>query len=487
MTFTVSDAARVRAAASAALIEFHAPGFALGVVDSGALVFAEGFGFADIESGKPQDPNLRQRIGSISKTMVGLCAMALVDEGRLSLDDRLIDHIPELVIDGDAEAATLRHLLTHTAGIGEVATVKDAKASEESLWSDAPDSDALGLFPDGLTLEVPPGTKWSYANLGFALVGEIVSRIEGAPIAQVVQRRVFGPLGMADSDLLDRPHPDLTTPYHHAVPAAARAFNTQAGIDTPPDEATVDGTNIRGRFQYIRGGGAAGAVQSTIPDMARYALALLDRGAGIVKPETFDAMVAPQWSPDARMEGWGLAFQRLKHFDEDMFGHGGGVLGGWNTMLIVMPGRNQALLIHANAYFHEGFNKMVSRLIAAMLGVKARPRAGVVSPEVLDAAPGVFEAPGGMLTNFRIIGAMGRLQIKREGDGLKLYARRGAWKDGVAMIPDDPADPWFFAVADDNLEPSRLALIRDATGAVTGLRCERLIEMVRTEAVAPWA
>jgi CubicO group peptidase (beta-lactamase class C family) len=485
MPFTLEAAARLKRVADEALRELQPAGFAVGVVEGPTLVFAEGFGFADIESGRAQHPDLRQRIGSITKTMVGLSAMALVDEGRLSLDDRLVDHIPELAIAGDAEAVTLRHLLTHTAGIGEVPTAADARRADSTLWSDQPDNDLLGLFPNGLTLDVPPGSKWSYANLGFALVGEIVARIEGAPIAEVVRRRVFEPLGMANSDLLDRPHPDLTTPYHHPPSPEALKLAERAG-ETLPVELTVDGTNIRGTYRYIRGGGAAGAVQSTIPDMARYASALLVRGAAIVKPETFDQMVAPQWSPDPRMESWGLTFERMRMFGEDFFGHGGGVHGGWNTMLIVSARRDLALLVHANTAF-EGMSRLVSRLLAELVGFQPRPLTGRPAAEVIAAAPGVYESPGGVLTNFRIIGSMGRLMIKAENGGLTLYARRGAWREGRRLYPGDPADPDFLIIDDDSLQPGKLALIRDASGAVVGLRCDRLVEMARTDAVEPWA
>jgi CubicO group peptidase (beta-lactamase class C family) len=485
MPFTPKDAARLRDAANAALEALKPAGFAVGVVEGPDLAFVEGFGFADIESGKLQHPDLRQRIGSITKTMVGLCTMALVDEGRLSLTDRLVDHIPELVVDGDAEAVTLRHLLTHTAGIGEVPTAADAARADETLWSDEPDNDLLGLFPNGITLDMPPGAKWSYANFGFALIGEIVARAEGAPIAEVVRRRVFAPLGMTNSDLLDRPHPDLTTPYHHAPTAEDLRLAERLGRTLPVEQA-VDGTNIRGTYRYIRGGGAAGAVQSTIPDMARYASALLARGAGIVKPETFDAMVAPQWHPDERMEGWGLTFQRMRHFGEGFFGHGGGVGGGWNTMLIVSPARNLALLIHANTAF-EGMTPLTSRLLATLIGAQPGALTGAPEAEVIAAAPGVFESPGGVLTNYRIIGAMGRLMIKAEDGGLKLYARRGAWREGKRLYPGDAADPDFLVIDDDPLSPSKLALVRDAAGAVVGLRCDRLVERVRTEAVEPWA
>ena len=485
MSFSASDAARLRQTAQAALEELGPAGFGLGVVSGPDLVFAEGFGFADIESGKPQHPDLRQRIGSITKTMVGLCAMALVDEGRLSLQDRLVDHVPELVIDGEGDAVTLRHLLTHTAGIGEAPTAPDVKRIDETLWSDAPDSDVLGLFPNGLTLETAPGARWCYANLGFALVGEIIARIEGAPIGEVLQQRVFGPLGMTSSDLFDRPHPDLTTPYHHPPTEETLRLAERAGVEMTP-EPTVDGRNIRGRYQYIRGGGAAGAVQSTIPDMGRYASALLANGAGIVRPETFEQMVAPQWCPDPRLESWGLTFQRFRHFGEDFIGHGGGVLGGWNTMIAVSRRRSLGLLVHCNCSF-EGLGKLVSRLVAALIDAEAPARSGSLSAEVISAAPGVFESAGGVLTNYRIMNAMGRLQIKAEDGGLKLYSRRGAWRDGKRLLPGDPGDPWFLMVDDDDLAPSRIALVRDASGMVTGLRCERLVEMAHTEAVEPWA
>src|SRR3990172_8117408 len=106
--FTTADAARVRAAAASALEDHHVPGLAVGVLAADDLVYAEGFGHADIESGRKQDPALRQRIGSITKTMTALCAMALVDEGRLSLDDRMLDHIPELVCHGAGASITVR-------------------------------------------------------------------------------------------------------------------------------------------------------------------------------------------------------------------------------------------------------------------------------------------------------------------------------------------------------------------------------------------
>jgi CubicO group peptidase (beta-lactamase class C family) len=485
MGFTPTDAERVRAAAAAAVDELKVPGVAIGVVSGEELVYAEGFGHADIESGKPQDPLLRQRIGSITKTMVGLCAMALVEEGRLSLDDRLVDHIPEVALHGDGDAITVRHLMTHTSGIGEVAMPEEMRDSTSTLWGDAPDKDVLGLFPKGITIDVPPGTKWSYANLGFALLGEIVARIEGEPIAEVVERRVFKPLGMTNTDLKDEPHADLTTPYHSPLTDEERDLAARDGREVK-DEPTVDGHNIRGAFQYIRGGGAAGAVQSTVPDMARYAAALLRNGGGIVRPETFAAMTAPQWSLDDRLESWGLTFQRFERFGRPMFGHGGGVLGGWNSMLLIIPGEDLALIVHANA-MSVAVGQLTSRVLAALLDAAPERPTGNVSAEVLGAAPGVYEAIPGTLTNFRVMGGIGRIQLKSEGGALVLRSRRGPWRSGVTLRPADAADPDYLVADTGELEPGRLVLTRDADGAVDGLLLDRLVRMVRTDKVQPWA
>jgi CubicO group peptidase (beta-lactamase class C family) len=484
--FGAADADRLDAAAKRALDELKPAGFSVGVVAGDTLAWSRGYGFADIESGRPQAPELRQRIGSITKTMVGLCLMALVDEGRLSLDDCVFHHVPEVVFHGDGSKVKLRHLLTHTSGIGEAAMPEDVRALTETLWSGSPDGDVLGLFPRGVTLEIPPNTKWSYANLGYALLGEVVARAEQAPIAEVLRRRIFAPLGMTNSDLLDQPHPDLATGYHRAPGEDEREMRARAGLETP-DEPTVDGLNIRGTYLHIRGGGAAGAVQSTVPDMARYAAALLaGGGGGIVRPETFATMIAPHWAPDPRMESWGLSFSRAVRFGRFMFGHGGGVLGGWNSMLLVIPNEELALIVHANTAFDE-FSKLVSRLLAAIL--RARPPAPVeraISPDLLASASGVYEARPGELTNFRVKGAVGRLQIKAADGALSLHARRGVWKRGMRLSPADPVDDTFFHIADDDLEPSGLKLVRGGDGGICGLRYG-LVEMVRTDAVPGWA
>jgi CubicO group peptidase (beta-lactamase class C family) len=412
--------------------------------------------------------------------------MALVDEGRLSLDDLVVQRLPDVAFHGPGDSLTVRHLLTHTGGIGEAPTEDDLANVEASLWSD---TDAVPSVPEayskGISIEVPPGTKWAYANHGFVLLGEIIARAEGAPIEEVLRRHVFEPLGMSDTDCLDRPHRALTTGYHRAPDPDQRELLRRAGRGVPEEEA-VDGHNIRGRFQYVKGR-AAGAVQSTIPDMARYASALLRRGAGIVRPETFDAMVAPQWCPDERLQSIGLTFFRMPLFGRRSFGHGGGVMGGWRTMLTVLPDESLAVLVHFNSFF-DTLYQVEGRILQAVLDAPDQAFPSIaIDPGILGSAPGIYEATPGHLTNFRTITATGRIQISAESGGLTLHARRGPWKGGVRMLPAGPADPAFFGLDTEEPEPPHITLVLDGEGQVAGLRFDRLVHMVRNDSLAPWA
>jgi len=478
------DPARISETANRLLEEFHLPGLSVGVVSGDDLVYAEGFGWADIESRRAQDPNLHQRIGSITKTMVCLCTMALVEEGKLSLDDRVADLLPDLQLNGHGDTLKLWNLLTHTGGIGEAPTEADIADPLSALWSDGPDIPPIPeKYPDGITIDVEPGTKWHYANHGWMLVGEIVARAEGATIEEVLARRIFEPLGMTVTDNYDRPSERLTTGYHHAPNHEALDLLELLGQDDADE--TVDGHNIRGEWIYVNGR-AAGSVHSNIPDMARYASALLRNGAGIVRPDTFAEMLKPQWCPDARMGSLGLSFFRSHQFGEFVFGHGGGIAGGWNTDLTIIPGRNLGMMVHINGSLDVS-GEVYSQILQSVLGAAAPGLPAIsLDPKVLAAAPGVYSMPPGKLTNSRPIRTHGRLQITEESGELILRSRRGAFRNGVRLLPADKSDPFFLAIDTPALQKPEIALVTNAAGQVTGIRLPRLAWMDRDNSLEPW-
>ena len=255
-----------------------------------------------------------------------------------------------------------------------------------------------------------------------------------------------------------------------------------------PDEATVDGINIRHEFTPEWGGGAAGGVQSTVPDMALYASALLAGGGGIVRPETFEAMTSPQWSPHPRIQAWGLSFAVGRSFGRRSFGHGGNALG-WNSNLAVFPYDGIATIIHTNVTFPR-FDHVVQHIKQAVLGApSARGLDSPLSMDLVAGAAGVYEAPTpGPLTNFRIMTEAGRIQISAREGALFLYSRRGRWKRGFRLVPLDPSDQDAFILDTGDPDPPRVALVRDKERAVTGLHISdgNPWYLQRTDRVEAW-
>jgi hypothetical protein len=221
--------------------------------------------------------------------------------------------------------------------------------------------------------------------------------------------------------------------------------------------------------------------------MARYASALLKKSAGIVSPETFDEMLKPQWCPDDRLLSLGLSFFRTTQFGEFVFGHGGGIAGGWNTDLSIIPGRNLGMMVHLNASLDVS-GEVYSRLLQAVLGAPDPVLPEIaLDPKVLTAAPGVYSMPAGKLTNSRPIRTHGRIQITEESGELMLRSRRGPWRNGVRLLPADENDPFFLALDTPSLQKPEIALVMNDDGKVTGIRLSRLAWMVRDNSLTAWA
>jgi CubicO group peptidase (beta-lactamase class C family) len=477
----------MREAAHHLVEDHHLPGLAIGVVHAGETIFAGGFGYADIEAKTPTDPAMRHRIASVSKTMVGLCVMALVDEGRLRVEDRVVDHLPDMHFDGPGEQITIWNLMTHTSGIGETPTLETLrKYGMDPSFDEGEIMRVPNSYPEGIVVETAPGALWAYANHAFVLLGEIVARTEGKPIEIVLQDRIFSPLGMSDSDCLDQHHPRLTTPYHREMNEDTKELVLRAGGTIKDEPAPSDGYNIRGKFTRMDLA-AAGAVQSTVPDMCTYAAALLRGSGGIVRPETWQRMIRPQYCPNDKFYSMGLTFFRKNRWGYDSIGHGGSMFGGWNSQLIVFPNDDLAFIAHANIQWDDTYAIMF-RVLKALLDAKdAQPTGAAIPQTILESAPGVYEATGGPLTNFRISTSRGRIQITREGDRLRLRARRGLWKRGALMLPASKTDPGYFRLEIDSIVPQHVALELDSRGAVTGLRFDDFALLRRNPNIEPWA
>lgn len=174
----------------------HVPGMALGIVADGQLVHTVSIGHVDRGKLRPVTPSSVFRIASMSKSFTAMAILRLRERGRLQLDDPASKYIPALsglaYPTRDAEPVTIRHLLTHGAGFPEDNPWGDRQLSDS-------DEDLAALLREGVSFSTAPGTAYEYSNLGFALLGRIVTAASGMPYQAYIRDSIWKPLGMGAS------------------------------------------------------------------------------------------------------------------------------------------------------------------------------------------------------------------------------------------------------------------------------------------------
>jgi CubicO group peptidase (beta-lactamase class C family) len=176
------------------------PGCAVGVARDGSLALARAWGMADLEHGIPNSPATVFEAGSVSKQFTAAALLLLVQQGRLSLDDDVRTHVPELPDYGPA--IRIRHLLNHTSGLrdwGSVAAIGGWSRSQRTHTHDH----VLDILSRQRGLNFEPGAEYSYSNSGYNLAAIIVGRVSGMPFAEFSRRHIFEPLGMKDTQWRD--------------------------------------------------------------------------------------------------------------------------------------------------------------------------------------------------------------------------------------------------------------------------------------------
>jgi CubicO group peptidase (beta-lactamase class C family) len=306
------------------------PGLSIGILHDQEVVWSAGFGRASLDPPRPATPDTLYRIASITKLFTSTAVLQLRDAGKLQLDDPVVEHLPWFRIrqaHADAPVTTIRHLLTHTAGLPREAGFP--------YWND-------GVFPtteqirDRLPAQetaLPTETEWKYSNLGLTLAGEIVAAVSGRPYAEYVTQHVLEPLGMRRTFVTSPPadHPDLAAGHGRRLPGADR-----------------------GVAPYTDGRGITPAANMTtcVSDLARFArLQFRDGAAGgeqILKSSTLREMQRVHWLNPDWTAGWGLGFHIMRLAGRTYVGHGGS-LRGYRTQIQLLPADRIGVIVLTNA------------------------------------------------------------------------------------------------------------------------------------------
>jgi N-acyl-D-amino-acid deacylase len=188
--------------------KYAIPGGAVAVLRDGKLIYARGFGYADVENKMPVQPDALFRIASVSKPITGVAIMKLVEEGKLKLDDRVAPFIAHLTpaqgatVDPRWEQITIRHLLNHTGGWdrdkpnGGFDPMFRPAIAATAVNAPAPASvETIIRYMKGMPFDFNPGEKHVYSNFGYAILGRVIERVSGMSYEEYVRARVLQPVG----------------------------------------------------------------------------------------------------------------------------------------------------------------------------------------------------------------------------------------------------------------------------------------------------
>jgi CubicO group peptidase (beta-lactamase class C family) len=444
-------------------------GLAVAVVRPGVVESFCGQGYADIAAAVPVTQDTVFRIASISKTFTAVAVMQLWERGLLDLDapaNQYLRAFRLIPTDPTWRPATVRHLLTHTAGIPEwVHPLRMLNSGwvGESVEAGEQVPTLAQYYRGGLRLAVEPGTICTYSDHGFATLGQIVEDVSGRPLEGYLRENVFQVLGMDGSDLgrseRARAHP---------------ATGYRLGSRGP--RAVTD-------RQWVTA--AASSIYSTPRDMARYVAALIGGGAGehgtVLKPETLATMFRAHYQPDPRIPGMGLSFFRGAMGGHAVVEHQG-VLPGFNSQIFLAPDDGVGVVAFTNGSRNAAtwLTTETGRLLGDLLGVPA--------PVIRTDVPQHPENWSGLCGWYRPRAQRTDLQAwSMLGAGVQVFVRSGRLRlrtlspipvlnRGVVLHPDDDADPDVFRIdlSRYGMAPARVVFTRTAAGAVAAVHFDGL-------------
>ena len=262
------------------LMEKYAiPGGAIAVVRDGKLFYARGFGYADVESKTPVQPDALFRIASVSKPITSAAIMKLVEVGKLTLDDRVapfIAHLtpaPGAIVDPRWEQITVRHLLNHTGGWdrtkpnGGFDPIDRPVTAAVAVNAPTPaSSETLIRYMKGMPLDFNPGEKHAYSNFGYIILGRVIERLSGMRYEDYVRARVLVPVGANRTQ-------QGKSRMKDALPEEVKYYRPGTGLNWPMVPSVFPGEGLvplnYGGY-HLEAGDASGAWVSSTIDLLRF-------------------------------------------------------------------------------------------------------------------------------------------------------------------------------------------------------------------------
>jgi D-alanyl-D-alanine carboxypeptidase len=360
------------------------PGAAVLVRKGGKTLLRKAYGQADLELSVPLSADNVFRIGSVTKQFTAVAILQLVQRGKIALDDDLGKLLPGYP--APAKRITLEHLLTHTSGIPSYTSLPSHR---KTMRLDTTPEEMIARFRD-LPLEFDPGTRYSYSNSNYILLGSIVEKHSGLTYAGYVKRHLFEPAGMTASRYDEN---DLV------IPRRAHGYSQDGTrwINTPYLSMTVP-------F-------AAGGLVSTVDDLAKWSDAL--RGGKLVDPKLLARAHTAFKTADGTSIRYGYGWRVTEYEGHRIIEHGGAI-NGFSSDLLMMPDDDLTVVVLQNGNREPAPEWLGFQLAAAAIGKPYPPAPIAMTTAQLDRYTGTYRLDE---TRANV--------VTREGDRLVFQAARG--------------------------------------------------------------
>ncbi|MEP6789241.1 MAG: serine hydrolase domain-containing protein [Acidobacteriota bacterium] len=319
-----------------AMEDHHIPGASLLVLRHGKIISSQNYGKANLENSVAVTSRSAFQICSITKPFTAIAVMLLVEDGKISIDDAIINYLPTLSKAG--ENVTIRHLLSHTSGIrdyDERPSSEVDKCSEYTL----PD---LEKWFKSFYLITQPGEKWSYENTDYNILGRLIEKVSGRTYGEFLQERIFGPLKMSDTKMLS---------YDEVTDRRVQGYIYQSG-------KFMNGGNIKPELEF-----ASGGLVSTVLDLAKLDAALFTES--LLKRASLNEMwTNARLNDGSIVKSYGLGFGLSDYKGKKRVGHNGGCPPGFSTALQRFSEGGISVILLTNAEQKAGFIGDLSNEIA---------------------------------------------------------------------------------------------------------------------------
>ncbi|MCI0432059.1 MAG: serine hydrolase [Gemmatimonadetes bacterium] len=342
------------------------PSVTIALVDDQRIVWAQAWGFADLERRTPATAETVHRVGSVSKLFTDIGIMQLVERGELDLDAPVTRYLPSFAPRGfESRQITLRHLMAHRSGLLREPPVGNYFDPEGSTLA------AMVASVNDRDLVYPPGERTKYSIAAIALVGYILEARSGEPFARYLQRAVLEPMGLSSSSFA--PSPGIVERLSKAYMWARDGRQYAAPT-------------------FELGMAPAGSMYSTVLDLGRFLSTLFaggrtPSGVQVLQPATIEAMWTPQFSGPGQARGFGIGFALSTLEGQRRVGHGGAIYG-FATDVAALPDARLGVVVVTTLDVANSVSERISdAALRAMLAEKTgRPVAPVRIPAAIDPA-----------------------------------------------------------------------------------------------------